>query len=427
MSGIFGIVGRDAAPPDDGDLGRVQAIAASLARPGAILAPVSAPADLHFCASARLDARGELVRELGLTPASARSLRDPELLLAAYRRWGENAPAHLTGDWSLAAWHPDQRRLFLARDPIGNGSVYYHLDERSTVFAPTLPSLLSAKRGALALDELYLAQFLVSWNAYHGPGTIYTRVQRLPPAHAVTVTPDRLHLRSYWEPDPQAELRLAGREAYASAFRDVFDEAVQARLPAEGQVAATLSGGLDSGSVAVSAARALRAENRRLVALTSVPAADPASIGSRIGDELPLARATATAAGNVDLRTVMATRLSPIQAIRLGLEVFGSPVHSAANLFWLLDLHARAAESGADMLLTGQLGNATISWLGDPLSQPLRYQLDRFGPRQTVQLHVQTVDAGSGPGPPSPVTASRRSTPPTAAPRLHRSSRAGCA
>jgi asparagine synthase (glutamine-hydrolysing) len=390
MSGVLGIVAPDGAPVGRAQCDRSRRTVVFHGGHIAALAPVDATGDLHFCAAGRVDARDELASELGLAPAQAAARRDPDLLLAAYRRWGEDAPRHLIGDWSLAAWHPHQRRLFLARDPLGNGSIYYHLDGETIAFAPTLPVLLAIKPVSLQLDELYLAQFLISWAAYHGPGTIFTGVNRLPPAHALTVTPEGTHLRAYWQLGPLAELRLPQREDYVVAFREVFDQAVRDRLPPEGDVAVTLSGGLDSSSVAATAAGVLRSQGRRLRAFTSVPVSDPSAYaGARFGDESPFARAVAAKAGNIDLETLPATRLSPIQAVRVGLDLFGSPIHAAGNLFWLLDLVAEADASGATRLLTGQLGNASISWHGDPLSQPLRYQLDCFGVRRSIKLHLR--------------------------------------
>jgi len=109
VTGIFGLVSRNGRGPTDGELDRLHQIVAGHRLP-AVLAPVDATDDLHFCAAGRLDGRGELERELRHDPAQVRSLGDPAMMLVAYRRWGERAPEHLSGDWSLAAWHPHQRR-----------------------------------------------------------------------------------------------------------------------------------------------------------------------------------------------------------------------------------------------------------------------------------------------------------------------------
>ena len=89
--------------------------------------------------------------------------------------------------------------------------------------------------------------------------TFFEEVYRLPPAHALTVTPEGVRLRRYWTLEPGPELRLPSDEAYAEAFLEVFTEAVRCRLRGAGPVGSMLSGGMDSGSV-VAVARGLLAE-----------------------------------------------------------------------------------------------------------------------------------------------------------------------
>ena len=165
---------------------------------------------------------------------------------------------------------------------------------------------------------------------------------------------------------------------------------MQARLPADGAVGVTLSGGLDSGAVAATAARRLDGQGRRLQAFTAVPVADTTPyVGPRFGDELPLARAVVTAAGNIDLRTLDSRHLTPVQGIRRALEIVGTPIHAASNQFWLIDLQRAAAEHGCQVLLTGQMGNAGVSWTGSLLSQPWGDQLRRLGVQALVRQHLR--------------------------------------
>ncbi len=410
MTGVFGIVRRDGGPVDPGQHGRLaQAIAAGGGGAAGLepdlggaagLAPdlggdaagvmAGGPAaEVQLCASGRLDNRDEVVRELESGGPPVRGF-DADVILAAYRRWGEDAPARLLGDWCLAAWDQRRRRLFLARDQYGQGALHYFANERMVAFAPSGHALLGLDGVSAELDELYLAQYLVSWTAYQGMRTSLRTVRRLAPAHCVTVTPEGVQARCYRRIEDVPELRLARRSDYAEGLREVFDQAVRVRVPADGAVGVTLSGGLDSGAVAVTAAGRLAAEGRRLQAFTAVPAAHPAPyVGARFGDELPLARAVAAAAGNVDLRTLDSAHLTPVQGIRRALEIVGAPVHAASNQFWLLDLMRAAGEGGCEALLTGQMGNSGVSWTGSPLSQSWAYQLRRLGARTAVRQHLR--------------------------------------
>jgi asparagine synthase (glutamine-hydrolysing) len=400
MTGVFGIVRRDGGPVDPGQhVQLAQAIAAGgggaaglapdLGRDAAGVMAGASPAEPQLCASGRLDNRDELVRELQSGGPPVRG-SDADVILAAYRRWGEDAPARLLGDWCLAAWDQRRHRLFLARDQYGHGALHYFADERMVAFAPSGHALLGLDGVSAELDELYLGQYLISWTAYHGMRTSLRTIRRLPPAHCVTVTPEGARARCYRRIEDVPELRLASRSDYADGLREVFDEAVRVRLPAVGAVGVTLSGGLDSGSVAATAARRLGGEGRRLQAFTAVPAADTVPyVGSRFGDELPLARAVAVAAGNIDLRTLDSRHVTPVEAIRRALQIVGAPVHAASNQFWMLDMQRAAAEHGCEALLTGQMGNGGVSWPGSPLSQPWGYQLERLGPGTTVRRHLR--------------------------------------
>ncbi len=348
-----------------------------------------------FLAEGRVDNREELAHALGLSAGECLSLTDGALLRMAYLRWGEECPGRVYGDWAFAAWHPRERQLFLARDHFGNTAIHYLACERGFAFASSAKSLLTLNLSPLKLDELYLAQVLTSWPNYHGERTITSPLCRLPPAHCLRVTADRLEPRCYWRLEETPLLRLPRREDYVEPFLAVFDEAVRARLrPPRGAggsgVAAMLSGGLDSGSVAATAALWLREEGRRLPAFTSVPQYETRGyVGRRFGDEYPLAAATARLAGNIDHFPVAATQITPIAAIRRMLAITGEPGHAAGNLYWILALDESARAAGAGVLLTGQLGNAGISWTGDPFSHSWFAQIQGLGWRKWARERVK--------------------------------------
>jgi asparagine synthase (glutamine-hydrolysing) len=248
------------------------------------------------------------------------------------------------------------------------------------------------KLAPIHLDELYLAQMLVSSPGYLGARTSHSTIRHVPPAHSLTVTPSRVDARRYWQLENVPELHLPRREDYVAGLRDVLDRAVRERLPRSGTLAAMLSGGLDSGSVSVTAAGALHDRSERLTAYTSVPLSDPSSyVGDNFGDEFHFASRTADAAGNIDIHRIEARGLSPLQAIRSGIDICLEPLRGAAGLFWILDLHKTVAHDGHATLFTGQMGNGGISWTGDIFSQPLRVQTRHAGIRPVLGHCGRTV------------------------------------
>jgi asparagine synthase (glutamine-hydrolysing) len=125
------------------------------------------------------------------------------------------------------------------------------------------------------------------------------------------------------------------------------------------------------------AARALNEQGIRLPAYTSVPLYDVSNTvdGNRFGDELPFAQAMAGFAGNVDLIKIDARDMTPIGAIRHGLAMHGEPGHAAGNMYWIYDLLKTAQNAGIGTILTGQGGNATVSWTGKSNERMMKYYI----------------------------------------------------
>jgi asparagine synthase (glutamine-hydrolysing) len=418
MGGLFGVVARDAA--DCGRLSRAIDDALNEREPGIAAwssqqahigvvgqtsedEPAHAPlqdaeSGLVLTAVGRLDNRGELLRELRRPTsgcaddaATGSAINDSELIRRAYLRWGSDAPQRLYGDWALAAWHSRERRLFLARDQYGGAAVYYYADSHTFAFAPSPSPLLALGLAPPRVNELYLAQYLISLPEYHGPRAATEPLRLLAPAHCLEVTPERLSLRCYWHMEEQSEVRLpGGRSAYVERFRELFDDAVSARTRSRHPVATMLSAGLDSGAIAVTAAQLMRGGGDRLGAFTAAPLYHPTpQPSSRLVDERSLAMATAESAPNIDLEVVTAAAVSPIAGIRTALDLVGSPIHAAANMYWMCAVMEAARSGGHSVLLHGTSGNPGISWTGSVASQTVRYQLATMGSRGWARARVK--------------------------------------
>lgn len=109
---------------------------------------------------------------------------------------------------------------------------------------------------------------------------------------------------------------------------------------------------------------------RRLSAFTLGTTDDTSAyVTSRIGNEVPYAEAVCQAMGNIDLYPIGVPGLTPLQGITSMLGISPQPQHAAVNLFWIVEMAARARDIGCRVVLTGQLGNGGISWDGGkPLS-----------------------------------------------------------
>lgn len=312
-------------------------------------------------AAARLDNRTELCDALHIDPARRATLANGELVEQAYLEWGQECVKRLYGDWAFAAWNPTAQRLFLARDQIGQTALYYHANQNYIAFASGRKALLALDPALHAIDDLYVAQVMLSWPVYHGERTVYKEINRLPPAHTLTATPHQLHTNRYWYEDEIGILPLRSREEAVEGFLPLYEQAVATRLRTNGPVCVTLSGGLDSGSVTALAA----SSGQKLTAYTSVPIGDPFSGNTRrFGDEWEFAAATAEFLGVTNHQPIRAEDVSPLEGVEHMLWAHDEPQHAAGNAYWIASLLQQAKADGNKVLLTGQGGNATISWTG---------------------------------------------------------------
>ena len=98
---------------------------------------------------------------------------------------------------------------------------------------------------------------------FHAPDrTFFQALRKLPPGHALTIEDGTTRLDRYWRPERAPKARPATDDVHAEAFLDLYSRAVKDRLRGPDPVGVHLSGGLDSSSVAVLAARELRRQGR---------------------------------------------------------------------------------------------------------------------------------------------------------------------
>lgn len=198
----------------------------------------------------RIDNRTEVSVELRKKGFVPRDDTDAEVVLCAYQCWEEQCPVQLLGDFAFAIWDSRKRVLFCARDYVGVRPFYYYFSRSLFAFGSEIRAVLALPSVPRRLNESRVVDFLVDeLERVDKQSTFYQDILRLPAGHSLTVTPDRLTVRDYWQLKAGPILKLRSLQEYGEAFRDVFVEAVRCRLRSNYPVASTLSGGLDSSSV----------------------------------------------------------------------------------------------------------------------------------------------------------------------------------
>jgi asparagine synthase (glutamine-hydrolysing) len=195
----------------------------------------------------RLDNREELLACFDDAPVTAAS-PDPDLVLAAYHRFGDRVAEYLNGDFAFGLFDPNRRRLLLARDAIGIRPLYYTRTRSSVAFASEIKALLAHPDVSAIPNDDMLACYLVSSSPEDTSMTCFKGIASLPPSHCAIVTPEHSSTWRYWD-FPVTEQRFDSFQDCAQAFRHHFTRAVRRRLRSAHPAAVSVSGGLDSSSI----------------------------------------------------------------------------------------------------------------------------------------------------------------------------------
>ncbi|AFK02410.1 asparagine synthase [Emticicia oligotrophica DSM 17448] len=347
-----------------------------------------------FTSTGRLDNREDLAKRLDLKLHA--QLSDGELIKKAYLKWGKESPRYLRGDWSFVCYHILEEELFLARDHHGYTSLYYFLDGEQFAFSSSAKAIFALKSFTKEINVEVFVKKLIIWKFDEIKGQLsYKNLNCLPPAHTLTFKNGQISLQRYWFPE-NVSLRLYKKPTlYAEELREIFQEAVRVRLRSYKPVSSMLSGGFDSSSVTSMAASILAKEGKRLTTFSHIPfykeKVAQENFEHYFPDESKNILATAQHAGNIDPILLTSENISPIEGFIKAFDNDDNLFHAACNAFWLVDLSAQAAKNGFGTLLSGEMGNATISYTGLDYLLPINHSVYLKNPIQLLKRIVKPL------------------------------------
>lgn len=204
----------------------------------------------------------ELRAELQSHGYTFHSGSDTEVILAAYRAWGESCLTRFNGMWGLALWDSQRQRLFCARDRLGVKPFYYYWNGTTFAFASEIKALLHLPGLARRPNDPIIYDYLRYNRTDHTAETFFQEIHQLPPAHYLTVAASgQLQIQRFWALDLSAPLLTGTTMEQTENFYALFEDAVRLRLRSDVRVGTCLSGGLDSSSIVCVANQLLTAGN----------------------------------------------------------------------------------------------------------------------------------------------------------------------
>ncbi|MES2442347.1 MAG: asparagine synthase-related protein, partial [Pseudomonadota bacterium] len=209
--------------------------------------PLAGPSGAVIAFDGRLDNRAELLALLGERGKPLAAAPDVEIALALFETMGERFLDALVGDWAMAIWQPDQRRLFCARSPMGWRPFLWSYDGKTFGFA-TEPRALVVGLGVErrlnegAIGEFMAARFVTQTDTFWGG------IERLEQGGALALENGKVRTW-HWHNGPFEDWSNRPDQDHIDRFKALFDEALTAAMRSNTPVTSHLSGGLDSSSV----------------------------------------------------------------------------------------------------------------------------------------------------------------------------------
>ncbi len=185
----------------------------------------------------------ELRKELEEENFSFKTNSDTEVLIYAYKYWGENFVSKLNGMFSFAIYDKKKKALFLYRDRLGIKPLYYTFLNNTVIFASE-PKALFFFPITKKINMKVLSNYLSTHQINFSEETLFENIFLLKPAHFLKIDTNGKKLIKYWKLPFYDNDK--GEEYYLEQVRESLKNSTKMRLISDVGLGAFLSGGVDS-------------------------------------------------------------------------------------------------------------------------------------------------------------------------------------
>lgn len=189
----------------------------------------------------------ELKQELEKLGCNFKTDTDTEVVVQAYAQFGSACLNKFNGQYAISIWDKEKNELFLARDRVGIRPLFYSRQNDSITFCSEVKGIFENPEIKRSIYAKGLSEVFTYWTTIT-PNTPFENIHELPPGHFIKISPKGIHIEQYWSIDFSNEQNKESLSLQDSVegLRDLFRDSVRIRLRADVEVAAYLSGGIDS-------------------------------------------------------------------------------------------------------------------------------------------------------------------------------------
>ena len=233
-----------------------------------------------------LELRTELQRGGGIFHGDS----DTEVILEAWRQWGEGMLLRFNGMWALAIHDVHTGDTFFSRDRFGIKPLLYTLSPDRFAFASETRALRSLSWVDPALDAAVTQRMLFDPFSVEGSDrTIFASIRRLPAGHSAWLRSGRLSVARWWRTTDHLVEVPQDAAAQQERFRELFFDSIRLRMRSDVPIGTCLSGGFDSSAVVCAMSHVAADTQPHLREATDWRHAYIASFPGKSNDETPQA------------------------------------------------------------------------------------------------------------------------------------------
>lgn len=176
---------------------------------------------------------------------------DTEVLLNAYREWGEDCLEKLSGMFSFVIYDKENSKIFGARDRLGIKPFFYYKNKEKFLFASEIKAILTDDTIERGINEEMLYDFLVFNRTSHSEQTLFKNIYNLRPGHRFKLDILTGEFRiGRWYKLPKINDTPTRKVDYKGHLLSLLKESIYLHMVGDVPIGLTLSGGLDSSTVA---------------------------------------------------------------------------------------------------------------------------------------------------------------------------------
>lgn len=194
----------------------------------------------------------ELRTELESLGYSFETDTDTEVLLQAWRCWGEAVVRKITGMFAFVITDRRSDTIWCVRDAFGIKPFFYRKTEQSFCYASEIEALLELLPDSPTLSLQQAYDYLVYEEYERDENTFFEGIYRLLPGHLMSIrfSDNKLKCtqKKWWNPSIAVRNDLTFPQA-AEELRDRFLHNIRLHLRSDVPLGAALSGGIDSSAV----------------------------------------------------------------------------------------------------------------------------------------------------------------------------------